>query len=70
MPAINLRLTDDELEAIRQAAQADSRSINAWCKLTLLAAIAGVKTVKATILPGHDLIDQKRDDKGKFVKRD
>jgi hypothetical protein len=61
--------TDEEHESIRQAAQADQRSINSWCKLTLLAKIQGTKTVTATVMLGEDLIKQKRNNKGRFEKR-
>jgi hypothetical protein len=40
-----------------------------WYKLTLSAKMQGAKTVTSTITQGEDLIRQKRDERGKFVKR-
>lgn len=66
---ITLYVTDEEHESIRLAAQADGRSINSWCKRTLLAQIQGTRTITSTIPLGHDLIDQKRDGRGRFVRK-
>jgi hypothetical protein len=69
MPKVIINTTDQEHDLIKSAAQADSRSINSWCKLTLLGAMQGTKTVTSTIHKGEDLIAHKRDNSGKFTKR-
>ncbi len=69
MGTVIIRFTDQESNSIKREAAKDSRSINSWCKLTLLRAIAGTKTITSTITQGEALILQKRDDAGKFVKR-
>jgi hypothetical protein len=75
--------TDEEHESIRQAAQADQRSINSWCKHILLKEITQLKFDKEvtriqSVKPGFvlaevhsdiDLIEQKRDGKGRFRKK-
>jgi hypothetical protein len=66
---ITLYLSADEYRAIRSAAQADSRSINSWCKLTLLAKIQGTQTVVAKVAPGQDVIVQNRAKNGRFTPR-
>jgi hypothetical protein len=69
MARLNLYVTDQEHEAIRLASQADSRSINSWCKLTLLAKIQGTQTVTAKVGPGQDVIVQNRAKNGRFAPR-
>jgi hypothetical protein len=67
-----LRLSDEEGDLLKGAAVADSRSINSWCKLTLLRAIEGISNqtkVKVNVQPGEDIIVQRRNKSGKFVKR-
>ena len=63
---ICLYTTDEEHESIRLAAQADGRSINSWCKRTLLAQITGTKTVLGNLAPGETVIIQKRGKHGSF----
>ena len=76
--------TDEEHESIRLAAQADGRSINSWCKRTLLKEIDQLKFDQEIYniqkaKPGFKLaevhsdvviIEQKRGNKGRFVKRE
>ena len=81
MATIILRFTDQEHDLIREAAQADSRSMNSWCKNILLGAIEGSvphyngvklqRSTKVVELPDPDVeaVLQKRDNAGKFVKR-
>jgi hypothetical protein len=67
---ITLYVTDQEHEAIKLAAQADSRSINSWCKLALLAKIQGTSAVvPVNLQAGEDVIVQKRNKQGRFVKK-
>jgi hypothetical protein len=69
MPRLGLYLTDEEYRLIHNTAQAERRSMNAWCIMALISQIKGVKQVTSTIPQGHDLIDQKRAADGRFVKR-
>lgn len=58
--------TDQEHEAIRQAAITDRRSIHSWCKMALLRAIAGTTPITANLSQGEVVIIQKRGKRGLF----
>ena len=72
-----LRIPKADMEAARACANADSRSINTFLCIAAKEAIRraqhnievreGVKLVQAE--PGIDIIQQRRDGKGKFTKR-
>ena len=72
-----LRIPKLDLEAARICANADSRSINYFVCAAVKDAVRrntynievrqGMKVVQAE--PGMDIIQQRRDGKGKFIKR-
>ena len=66
---IIINVTFQEHDLIKSAAQADSRSINAWCKLTLLAKIQGSKQVIDNLAPGEVVIVHKRGIRGLFESK-
>lgn len=63
---ILLRISGKEAQAIRQAAKADDRSINSWCKLALLSKIKGTTPITANLSQGEAVIIQKRGKHGLF----
>ena len=70
MGTVIIRFTDQESDLIKQEAHKDSRSINSWCKLTLLEAIRGVESVRTIVHKGNELIEIKRGSKGRFTKKE
>ena len=68
MRAINLRLSDQELQIFRETASSNYQSLNSWIRSTCFKATQ--QPIRAvSVKPGEDIIRQHRDKNGRFIKR-